>query len=67
MPDDQTMQLVVNSLLTLAAELGLEVVAQGVETAEHPVEKPTQNLSVDVKAVNAHWIYVPTLRSVGSS
>ena len=36
LPDDQTMQLVVNSLLALAAELGLEVVAEGLETAEHP-------------------------------
>jgi len=33
LPYDQTMQLVVNSLLTLATELGLEVVAEGVETA----------------------------------
>jgi len=32
LPDDQTVQLVVNSLLTLAAELGVEVVAEGVET-----------------------------------
>lgn len=67
LPDDQTMQLVVNSLLALAAELGLEVVAEGLETAEHPVEKLTQNLAVDVKAVNAHRIYVPTPRSGASS
>jgi EAL domain-containing protein (putative c-di-GMP-specific phosphodiesterase class I) len=33
LPDDQTMQLVVNNLLTLVTELGLEVVAEGVETA----------------------------------
>jgi EAL domain-containing protein (putative c-di-GMP-specific phosphodiesterase class I) len=67
LPDDLTMQLVVDSMLALAAELGLEVVAEGLETAEHPVEELTQNLSVDVKAVNTHWICVPTLRSVGYS
>ena len=34
LPDDETMQCVVQSLLTLAAGLGLEVIAEGVETNE---------------------------------
>ena len=36
LPEDETMQSVVNALLKLAEHLGLEVVAEGVETqAQH--------------------------------